>query len=87
MDDFAQGAALSGTQKALTTISSSVQPDRLTSGAANSGGVQSGQKLLGSSDKGRRDPSSSKTDQGAGMDTTLQATTDLGRGRPEPEDD
>ena len=86
MDDFAQGAALIGTQKALTTISSSVDPKRLASGAANSGGGQSGQKLLGAPAKGNRDASSTKDGQ-TGMDTTLQATTDMGGGRPEPEDD
>jgi conjugal transfer/type IV secretion protein DotA/TraY len=89
MDEFSQGAALIGTQKALTTLSDGVNPKRLTSGtgaASNEG--HSGQKLLGSSDKGVLGGSS--TSGGAnssGMDTTLQATTDMGGGMREPEDD
>ena len=87
MDDFAQGAALIGTQKALTTLSSTVDPKRLASGAANSGGGQGGQKLLGAPASGGRDGATSTKSGQGGLDTTLQATTDMGGGRPEPEDD
>jgi hypothetical protein len=69
MDDFAQGAALIGTQKALTTISSSVDPKRLASGT-NSGAGQSGQRLLVAPAKGNRDASSTKDGQ-TGMDTYI----------------
>jgi hypothetical protein len=87
MDDFAQGAALIGTQEALTTLSSTVDPKRLASGSSNSGSGQGGQMLLGAPAKGNRDASSTKNGQTSRMDTTLQATTDMGGGRPEAEDD
>jgi hypothetical protein len=87
MDEFSQGAALIGSQKALTTLSDGVNPKRLTSGAASSEG-QNGQKLLGSAAKGNYSGSSSGTTPSpSGMDTTLQATTDMGHGTREPEDD
>jgi hypothetical protein len=86
MDDFAQGAAIIGTQEALSTLSSTVDPKRLASGAANSGGGQGGQKLLGAPPGGRDGATSTKSGQ-SGLDTTLQATTDMGGGRPEPGDD
>lgn len=81
MDDFAQGAALIGTQEALSTLSSTVDPKRLASGAANSGGGQGGQMMLGAPSSNNR--SSTKS----GMDTTMQAQTDLAPGKSEPEDD
>jgi hypothetical protein len=87
MDEFAQGAGLIGTQKALTTLSDTVNPKRLTSGAASNEG-QNGQKQIGSSDKGslgRRSPAADTPSPG--MDTTVQATTDMGGGMREPEDD
>jgi len=80
MDEFAQGAGLIGTQKALTTLSDTVKPKRLASGAASNEG-QNGQKLLGSSDNGGRNTTNT------GMDTTVQATTDMGGGMREPEDE
>src|SRR5271167_4904539 len=89
MDEFSQGAALVGTQKALTTLSDGVSPKRLTSsaGAASNEG-QSSQKLLGSSDKGVLGGSSTSAGaNSSGMDTTLQATTDMGGGMREPEDE
>ena len=84
MDEFSQGAALVGTQKALTTLSDGVNPKRLTSGAASNEG-QNGQKLLGSA--ARDDASTTKPRQSSGLDTTLQATTDMGGGAREPEDE
>src|SRR5208282_3345056 len=87
VDEFSQGAALIGTQKALTTLSDTVNPRRLTSGAASNEG-QNGQKLLGSSDKGVLGGSSTSAGaNSSGMDTTLQATTDMGGGMREPEDE
>ena len=89
MDEFSQGAALIGTQKALTTLSDGVSPKRLTSGAGAASNVgQNGQKLLGSSDKGVLGGSSTSAGaNSSGMDTTLQATTDMGGGMREPEDE
>jgi hypothetical protein len=89
MDEFSQGAALVGTQKALTTLSDGVNPRRLTSGAgAASNDGQTGQKLLGSAAKGNYSGSSSGTTPSSnGMDTTVQATMDMGHGTREPEDD
>jgi conjugal transfer/type IV secretion protein DotA/TraY len=86
MDEFSQGAALVGTQKALTTLSDGVSPKRLTSsaGAASNEG-QSGQKLLSSDAKGRNDQSATRQTQG--MDTTLRATTDMGGCARESEDE
>jgi len=87
MDEFSQGAGLIGTQKALTTLSDTVNPKRLTSGAASNEG-QNGQKLLGSRDKGVVGGSSTSAGaNSSGMDTTLQATTDMGGGMREPEDE
>jgi hypothetical protein len=89
MDEFSQGAALIGTQKALTTLSDGVNPKRLTSGAASSGG-QNQQKLLGSGNKERHNMPGSSAASGSpssGMDTTLQATTDMGGGARASEDD
>ena len=61
-------------------------PKRLTSGAgAASNEGQSGQKLLGSERKvATTNPVHDKLQ---GMDTTLQATTDMGGGAREPEDE
>jgi hypothetical protein len=81
MDEFAQGAALIGTQKALTTIDRNLNPKQLTSQSEKSAG-QGNQKAI-ASDNGRRDNSSTN----GGMDTTVHATTDMGGGRREPEDD
>jgi conjugal transfer/type IV secretion protein DotA/TraY len=79
MDEFAQGVGLIGTQKALATIDRNLQPKRLTSQSENSGG-QSGQKSIGVS--GRKDHSPNGS-----VDTTMQATMDMGGARQEPESD
>jgi len=84
MDEFAQGAGLIGTQKSLTALSDSVTPKRLT-GAAGSKETQSGQKMIGSDAKGRDDQSATR--QNHGVDTTVQATMDMGGGMREPEDE
>jgi hypothetical protein len=87
MDQFAQGAALVGTQEALTTISNGVSPKRLTSGAgAASNEGQTGQKLLGSSERYDGNPTAAGRNP-SGMDTTLQATTSMDGGIREPEDE
>jgi hypothetical protein len=84
--NFRKGLRFIGTQKALATVSDSVSPKRLTSGSmASSGEGQSGLKLLGSNAKGRNDQSA--TPQANGMDSTLQATTDLGGGVRVSEDE
>jgi hypothetical protein len=82
MDEFAQGAALIGTQKALGTISENLNPKQLTSQSEQSAG-QGNQKAIASSGN----KSSSSSGSSSGMDTTVQATTDMGGGRREPEDD
>jgi hypothetical protein len=83
-DEFAQGAALIGTQKALTTIDRNLNPKQLTSQSEKSAG-QGNQKAIGSSVKERKDTSPSGLS--SGMDTTVRATTDMGGGRREPQDD
>ena len=84
MDEFSRGAALIGANETLSTVRKSLSPKQLTSEGGNGGG-QSGQKLLGSDAKGRNDQSATRQTQG--MDTTLQATTDMGGGLREPEDE
>jgi hypothetical protein len=84
MDEFAQGAALIGTQKALGTIADGVGRKKLPSNAAQNEG-QDGQKLLGSDASSGQNGRSTNTKPG--MDTTLQATMDMGGGRRETEDD
>jgi hypothetical protein len=86
MDEFAQGAALIGTQKALTTIDRNLNPKRLTSQSENSGG-QGAQRAIGSDANGRRDNSPTNGNSSSGVDTTVQATMDMGGGRRETEDD
>jgi hypothetical protein len=89
MDEFSQGAALVGAQKTLTTVSDSVSPKRLTYGSvASSSEGPSGQRLLGSSDKGSLNRNSTAVGEiSSGMDTTLHATMDMGGGARESEDD
>ena len=73
MDEFSQGAALIGTQKALTTLSDGVSPKRLTSSAgAVSNEGQSGQKLLSSDAKRSQRPIRYTTNSGNGHDPTSQ---------------
>jgi hypothetical protein len=83
IDEFAQGAALIGTQKALTTIADGVNRKKLTSNGVQNEGPND-QKMIGSS-SGNRNTSSSGSS--SGIDTTVQATMDMGGGRREPEDD
>jgi hypothetical protein len=83
MDEFAQGAALIGTQKALTTIDRNLNPKQLTSQSETGG--QGNQKAIGSDATDAKHTSGSRSS--SGMDTTVQATTDMGGGRREPEDD
>ena len=86
MDEFAQGAALIGTQKALTTIDRNLNPKQLTSQSERSAG-QGNQKAIGSTSGASNTRSPTDGGQSSGMDTTVQATTDMGGGRREPEDD
>jgi hypothetical protein len=86
MDEFSRGAALIGANETLSTVRRGLSPKQLTSDAGNSGG-QSSQKLLGSNSGGRDGRPSTESGQGSGMDTTLQATTDMGGGSREPEDE
>jgi hypothetical protein len=77
MDEFAQGTGLIGTQKALTTVAETVNPKRLasaTGGGANEG--RANQKMIGSAS--RDAASSTRSNQTPGMDTTVQATSDMG---------
>ena len=83
MDEFAQGAALIGTQKALTTIADGVNRKKLTSNGAQNEGPND-QMMIGSR-SGNRNTSSSGSS--SGIDTTVHATMDMGGGRREPEDD
>jgi hypothetical protein len=83
MDEFAQGAALIGTQKALGRISETLSPQRLTSESRKLGG-QGDQKAIGSS---ASDRNTSQSRSSSGMDTTVQAITDMRGPRPEPEED
>jgi hypothetical protein len=84
MDEFAHGAALIGTQKALTTIADGVTRKKLTlNGTQNEG--RNDQKLIGSAGTDRKDTSQSRSS--SGVDTTVQATMDMGGGRRETEDD
>ena len=86
MDEFAQGAALIGTQNALTAIADGVGRKKLPSNAAQNGG-RNDQKLIGSDANGRRDNSPTNGNSSSGVDTTVQATMDMGGGRRETEDD
>jgi len=89
IDEFAQGAGFIGTQKALTTVSDTLNPKRLTSGAAPNEG-QNGQRQIGGSSSGKGSASADSTKASSsqsGMDTTVQATTDMGGGMKEPEDE
>jgi hypothetical protein len=85
MDEFSRGAALIGANETLATVRKSLSPQQLTSAAGNGGG-QLGQKLLGSSNQERHMFPGPPTST-SGMDTTLQATTDLGGGFRAPEDE
>jgi hypothetical protein len=86
MDEFAQGAALIGTQKALTTIADGVNRKTLiSSGVQNEG--RNDQRMIGSDANGRRDNSPTNGNSSSGIDTTVQATMDMGGGRRETEDD
>jgi hypothetical protein len=83
MNEFAQGAAMIGTQKALGTIAGNVQPRQLTE--TKKLGGQGDQKAIESNTKDRKD-----TSQGGlspRMDTTVQAITDMSGPRAEPEGD
>ena len=83
MDQFAQGAALIGTQKAVGQIASGVQTKRIASDSGSAGG-QGGQKQIGSAAKERNNSSSGSR---SGIDTTTQATMAMGGGSREPEGD
>jgi len=83
MDEFAQGAALIGAQKALGRISETLSPQRLTSESRKLGG-QGDQKAIGSS---ASDRNTSQSRSSSGMDTTMQAITDMRGPRQEPEGD
>jgi hypothetical protein len=76
MDEFAQGAAMIGTQKALGTIADNIKPKQLTE--TKKLGGQGAQKAIGVS--GNKDTSPS------GVDTTTQAQMDMGGSRQEPEE-
>jgi conjugal transfer/type IV secretion protein DotA/TraY len=82
MDEFSQGAALIGGRKALTTIEAGVSPKRLVS-EIGANERQGDQRLIGSNSGGRDGASSTRS----GMDTTLQATTDMGGGSRKLEDE
>jgi conjugal transfer/type IV secretion protein DotA/TraY len=84
IDEFSRGAALIGANETLSTLRKGLSPKQLTSEAGNSGGPGD-QKLLGFDAKGRKDRSS--TGSPSGLDTTLRATTDMGGGSREPEDE
>jgi hypothetical protein len=85
MDEFSRGAALIGANETLSTVRKSLGPKQITSESGKSGG-QGDQKAIGS-DRGRRDNSSTNGSSSSGMDTTVQATTDMGGGRREPEEE
>jgi len=82
MDEFSRGAALIGANETLSTVRKSLGPKQITSESGKSGG-QGDQKAIGSS--GNKNNSSSGSS--SGMDTTVQATTDMGGGRLDPEDE
>ena len=84
VDEFSRGAALIGANETLSTVRKSLSPKQLTSGGG-SGGGQGSQNLLGSAT--RDDASTTTPPPNSGLDTTLQATTDMGGGSPEPEDE
>jgi hypothetical protein len=63
-----------------------MKPKRLTSGAGSDEG-QNGQKQIGSSGKGPTSKNSTNASNPSGVDTTLQATMDMGGTMREPEDD
>ena len=89
MDEFSRGAALIGANETLSTVRKGLSPKQLTSDGGNGGG-QGSQKLLGSSNQERHNmPGSSagSSSPSSGMDTTLQATTDMGGGSRDPEDE
>jgi hypothetical protein len=86
MDEFAQGAGLIGTQKALTTVADTVNPRRVASSfQADANKGHSGQKMIGSAVEDAT--LSTRSNQRSGMDTTLQATTDMSGGGKEAEDE
>jgi conjugal transfer/type IV secretion protein DotA/TraY len=82
MDEFSRGAALIGANETLSTVRKSLGPKQITSESGNPGG-QGDQKAIGSS--GNKNNSSSGSS--SGMDTTVQAMTDMGGGRLDPEDE
>jgi hypothetical protein len=77
MNEFAQGAAMIGTQKALGTIAENVKPRQLTE--TKKLGGQGDQKAIGVSGKQDTSPSA--------VDTTTQAQMDMGGGQRETGDD
>ena len=84
MDEFSRGAALIGTQKALTTIADGVNRKKLAlSGAQNEG--RNDQRMIGLDATDAKYTSQSRSS--TGMDTTVQATTDMGGGRRESADE
>jgi conjugal transfer/type IV secretion protein DotA/TraY len=83
MDEFSRGAALIGANETLAMVRKGVTPKQLTSDSAKSGG-QGDQKAIGSSDGDRN---TSQNRSSSGMDTTVQAITDMSGPRPEPEED
>jgi hypothetical protein len=82
MNQFAQGAALIGTQKTVGQIAGGVQPKRIASDSGSFGG-HGDQKAIGS----RSQSNGSKSASSSGMDTTTQAISDMGGGKPEVEDE
>jgi conjugal transfer/type IV secretion protein DotA/TraY len=82
MDEFAQGVGLIGTQKALMTIDKNLNPQRQISETKKLGG-QGAQKAIGSD----ANNSPANGSSSSGVDTTMQATMDIGGGRQETEGD
>ena len=83
MDEFAQGAALIGAQKALVDGQRKPQPEATDIGIRKVWGTRRSESDRIEWQIEITRPSGSSS----GMDTTVQATTDMGGGRREPEDD
>jgi hypothetical protein len=83
MDEFSRGAALIGANETLSTVRKGLTPKQITSESRNSGG-QGEQKAIGSD---ANDRNTSQGRSASGMDTTVQAITDMSGPRPEPEED
>jgi hypothetical protein len=86
MDEFSRGAALIGANETLSTVRKSLGPKQITLESGQSGG-QGDQRAIGSTSGASNSRSPTDDGQSSRMDTTVQATTDMGGGRLDPEDE